>query len=199
MRITFFSQVNATDDRVHTALHWAAVSDNGKAVDLLFDAGIDHSTEAFPVCTALQIAACTGSPQVIKAILVQDPTQTLNQCLHFSFIVGGCSPKVVILLLEPKADIDEPYAVTSTFIAWSVLFKVKSLTHRFRPSLLSTLAYHNHGATPLMLLVWHVSSLDADTIDCGRYKIMRAPSGKLKMGKSGRPHKQRGLNKLFLA
>ena len=109
MRITFFSQVNATDDRVHIVLHWAAVSDNGKAVDLLFDAGIDHSIEAFPVCTALQIA-----------------TQTFNQCLHFSFIVGGYSSKVMILLLEPKADIDKPYAVISMIIAWSILFKVNT-------------------------------------------------------------------------
>lgn len=150
------AHVNATDDRVHSALHWAAVSNNGEAVPLLFAAGINHKIVSFPVCTALQIASATGSPHVIQEILAHVPGHSLEQCLHFSFAVGGGSARLVSLLLEAKANIDEQHAVPANSfnnIFYRTILTIGGIKHRFRTSRLSTLAYHHHGATPLMFSI----------------------------------------------
>jgi len=147
------ADVNNTDDRSQTALHWACAANNTEAIKALFQAGIDHRRTSFPIATAFQLACAEGCVQAIEELLSQTP-QSLKQSLHFTFMLGKGSGEVVSLLINARADVNEQLAIHVTeHFAWWTLIKYFSLKHRRTPSRLTSLAYHHHGATPLMFSI----------------------------------------------
>ena len=85
----------------------------------------------------------------------KSPGQILQHSLHFSLLLGEGSGQAVCMLLQSRADVNERcnFFKTKTY-GWWALLKSLSLAHSAGyTSKLRKLAYHHHGATPLMFSV----------------------------------------------
>ena len=102
--------LEAQDKFVGTALHWAALIDNGDAAQVLIAAGVDLNTHARgDGTTALHLAAQRGSVEVaavlIEAGAAMDARDTFgNTPLHYA--AGNDQVGVAALMLDAGADIN---------------------------------------------------------------------------------------------
>ena len=69
--------------------------------------------------------------------------------MHTALLFWGESD-IVSCLIDAAADINEQLRVPFKKTMWWGLLKMLSFRHHFSPSALTYLAYHHHGATPLM-------------------------------------------------
>ena len=144
--------VNATCGFGCTPLHWAAVSDNSGAVRILKEAGADPKVKKFLATHPLKVASSHDQREVFQELLAQYPNHSLQYCLHFSLLFYGDSD-MVSCLIEASADINEQLYISTSRPMWWTLVKVLSLRHTISPSALTHVAYHHHGATPLMFSI----------------------------------------------
>ncbi|CAE7264004.1 unnamed protein product [Symbiodinium natans] len=138
-----------------TALEWACCGNNVEGVRLLLDARADHTIQNIMGCTPFQAGCCMGSVDTMQAMLEHAPGQILQHSLHFSLLLGEGSGQAVCMLLQSRADVNERcnFFKTKTY-GWWALLKSLSLAHSAGyTSKLRKLAYHHHGATPLMFSV----------------------------------------------
>ena len=95
------ARANARDSIGATALHWAALSNNGEGVRLLCSAGGDGTLCCFPSMTALQVGCACASVEAMRVLMSQPTTANLRFCLHFSVIFpGGYAGTIGFLVAE---------------------------------------------------------------------------------------------------
>ena len=77
---------------------------------------------------------------------------SLRFCLHTAMIFFG-DADTVSCLLQAEADINEQLRIPVAQGAWWSLLKMLHFKHYLSPSVLTSLAYHHYGATPLMFSI----------------------------------------------
>eukprot|EP00439_Symbiodinium_sp_Y106_P047458 s4267_g6.t1 len=100
-------------------------------------------------------AACgAGSLEAMQELLTQAEYRIdLSRSFFASMSNRGGKAELVELLIRLRADMNTPFKQRLLSIH-GILFAVKSMQYRFgRHTILTRLAYHGHGATPLMLAV----------------------------------------------
>ena len=143
--------MHAIDDHYSSALHWACHSNNVEAVRILCAAGSDLKKRMFPGMDPLSIAVGSGAGDVVEELLRHKPKLNLQFQLHQALMWYNVSETILTTLLHAEADVNERLRMpTPTFR--TILFAL-SVQHRLSPSLLTSLAYHQHLATPLMLSI----------------------------------------------
>ncbi|CAE7365507.1 Kidins220 [Symbiodinium natans] len=135
------------------ALHWACLSDNVEAFRILRAAGSDVRAAMLPGLDSFGVACAGGSCHILQEFIAQEPRVSLRHCLHYALIVDGASKPALATLIEARADINEQLRLTQ--VPWRMVFAIYGLKHRVSPSGLTTLAYHHHGATPVMGILNH--------------------------------------------
>ena len=139
------------------AINHVAVSDNAEGIRLLRAAGSSPQDRDLMGGSALQGAAGCGSVAVVEELAVQGETDSLelSVALHYAALLRGGSAELVHRLIELRADVNFQLNMRRELKPLGrLLFGLKSLQHRRgRKSALSTVAYHLHGSTPLMVAV----------------------------------------------
>ena len=154
--LSFGAIVNNKDGFGGNALHHACFGDNPLAVRRLCLARADPSQGrgGIPGADPFLVACCCGSALALRELLNQVPNQSLRHGLHMALITnGGGSTDTISALLQAKADANERFKTNAQESALWLLFKIMGCRHRVSPSRLTSLAYHHHGATPLMFSV----------------------------------------------
>ncbi|CAE7543781.1 ANKS1A [Symbiodinium sp. CCMP2592] len=132
----------------------AANSDNAEGVRLLCSAGARPLARNILGPTSLRCAAGNGAAAALEELLVQGrpgPLE-LSRALFDATLFRGGSAELVRRLIGLRADIDFQMNVPRDCRALGrLLFAGKSLQYQLgRATVLTTLAYHLHGSTPLM-------------------------------------------------
>lgn len=143
---------NRRDSRKGTALYWANVSDNARGTRLLCEANADPSVQGLVPWNVLETAAGIGATEVVKELLTSSAFDESQFLLHTALMFEGGSPEMISTLIEARCDVNEAFFPTHQ--AFQMIFLIFSMKHRLLgPSILSTIAYHHRGATPLMLSI----------------------------------------------
>ncbi|CAJ1427819.1 unnamed protein product [Effrenium voratum] len=131
----------------------AAYRDNPEGVAMLCKARADPRAANSFGQTALQHAASVGSLGALQVLLGQADDLDLSGSILWAVMFHGGSARVVIRLLEARADINEQFT-PSLLSPLGILFRVKGWQHtKTNSTLLRTLGYHHFGATPLMVAI----------------------------------------------
>ena len=132
----------------------AATSDSAEGVSLLCTAGARPLARNMLGPTSLQCAAANGAAAALEELLVQDHPEPLDlsRALFDASTFRGGSAELVQRLIDLRADVDFQMNMPRDWKALGrLLFAAKSLQYQFgRTTVLTTLAYHFHGSTPLM-------------------------------------------------
>ena len=147
---------NKRDGRYGTPLFWANLSDNVAGTRILVDAGANVLSEGNPSTfmrvnppwNVLENACAIGAAGVI-AELMPHYKRKCYHALHNALIIKGGSPRVISLLIQHGADVNEQFVVKKTWLP-GILLAAK---YKVSPTALSKLFYHRLGATPLMLAI----------------------------------------------
>ena len=136
------------------AVQMAAMSDSSEGVRILCAAGARPLAKNNFGFTILQMAASHGSSAALEELLVQGPPDKLDlsRALWKTTLFRGGSAELVQRLIGLRADIDFQMNLPRDCKALGRLFLAgKSLRYQLgRATVLTTLAYHLHGSTPLM-------------------------------------------------
>ncbi|CAE7874840.1 Ankk1, partial [Symbiodinium sp. KB8] len=132
----------------------AANSDNAEGVRLLCAAGARPQARNILGPTSLRCAAGNGAAAALEELLLQGrpgPLE-LSRALFDATLFRGGSAELVQRLIGLRADIDFQMNLPRDCRPLGrLLFAGKSMQYQFgRTTVLTTLAYHFHGSTPLM-------------------------------------------------
>ena len=147
---------NKRDGRLVPPLFWANLSNNVAGTRILVDAGakvlLEGNPSTFmrvnPPWNVLENACAIGAAGVIEELMPQYRSKCYH-ALHNALMIKGGSPKVISLLIQHGADVNEQFAVKKTWLP-GILLAAK---YKVSPTALSELFYHRLGATPLMLAI----------------------------------------------
>ena len=143
---------NRRDSRKGTALYWANVSDNARGTRLLCEANADPCVQGLVPWNVLETAAGIGATGVVRELLTSTAFDESQFLLHTALMFEGGAPEMISTLIEARCDVNEAFFPTHQ--AFQVIFLIFSMKHwLLGPSILSTIAYHHRGATPLMLSI----------------------------------------------
>ncbi|CAE7216813.1 ANKRA2 [Symbiodinium sp. CCMP2592] len=143
--------VNATDHHNSIALHWACHSNNVESVRILCAAGSDRRIKMMPGIDCFTTAVGSGAEDVVEELLTHLPKFNLQYRLHHALIFYSVSTSIITTLLRADADVNERLRIETP--TWRLMYGALSIQHRVSPSMLTSLAYHHHLSTPLMLSV----------------------------------------------
>jgi len=147
------AKVNARCSYWGTALSSAAGGDNPSAVSLLLEARANPHLRGVPSVTPFRTTCVLGSARAMKEMLrINMPGISLRFSLHTALAFFGDS-STISCLIEASADVNEQLHVPVARMEWWGLLKMLHAAHYVRPSTLTTLAYHHHGATPLIFAI----------------------------------------------
>jgi len=149
--LSYRADVNAQCGHGGTALAWTAVSDNSSAVSILCNASANPGIKVFPQTKPFRLACAYGSTATMKEMM-QHFSVSLRFCLHTAMIFFG-DADTVSCLLQAEADINEQLRIPVAQGAWWSMLKMLHFKHYLSPSVLTSLAYHHYGATPLMFSI----------------------------------------------
>ena len=138
---------------VQPAMAVAAIGDNVEGLRLLCAAGGNPSGRNLFGLTPLEAAANLGARAALEALIqMAQPTPSeLSKVLWSAMSQKGGSAELVQRLVKLRADVDFQYDLRGLSRIGRLFIVGKSLQHRFgRGTLLSALAYHEPGQTPLM-------------------------------------------------
>lgn len=133
---------------------WAAQSDNPEAIRLLQAARCDLRAKSVFGFGALETAVAYGAFKALDELVRHAPASRLelSRALHAGMAFRGGSAEMVLRLLHLRADMNFQFQRHRDHGCLARLYMCgKSLQHSLgRSSMLTTLAYHQHGMTPLM-------------------------------------------------
>ena len=136
-----------------TALTWCCTSDNAPGVRLLLEWKADPLLKSFPGVSSFKTACCFGSTEVVKELLTTIRHQvSLRFSLHCALAFNGESD-VIACLIEASADVNEQLHIPLSRTAMWLQLKALRTMHYVSPSVLTLLAYHHYGATPLTFCI----------------------------------------------
>ena len=132
----------------------AASSDSREGIRLLCAAGARPLARNLLGVSTLQCAAGLASTSALEELLVQGRPDSLDlsRALFDATWFRGGSAELVQQLIELGADVDFQVNLARDYtLLGRLLFAVKSLRYQIgRKTVLTTLAYHLQGSTPLM-------------------------------------------------
>ena len=104
--------------------------------------------------TAFDAACGAGSLEAMEELLTQTGNKLdISRGLFCCMSNRGGKAEVLDRLVSLNADINSPFRQRLMSLH-GILFAAKAMQHRFgKATILTRLAYHGHGATPLMLAV----------------------------------------------
>ena len=136
------------------AMHHAGTADNVEAIQLLYEAGVSPQVRNSFGYSATALSATSGAQQAVQEMLRLAPPgqREASMVLFASMSQRGGTALLVYHLVTLKADIDFQFDVRRDIsLLCRLLNESKALQHRVgKQTLLSTVAYHQHGMTPLM-------------------------------------------------
>ena len=131
----------------------AAIGDNVEGIRLLCASRGNPTSRNLFGLTPLEAAANLGAVDALEELIQQAQPNgpELSRILWSAMSQRGGSAELVECLISLKADVDSQYDLKSLSRVGRVFIAAKSLQHRFgRGTLLTALAYHEPGQTPLM-------------------------------------------------
>ena len=138
---------------VAPAVFVAANTDNAEGVRLLCAAGARPlACNMFGVSSLRNAAACAATAALEELVRQGRPSSLdLSRALFDAVAMRGGSAELVNRLIALRADIDFQLTPRGFSTLGRLLFAGKSLQYQIgRRTVLTTLAYHMHGSTPLM-------------------------------------------------
>ncbi|CAE7728728.1 kidins220b [Symbiodinium sp. CCMP2456] len=132
----------------------AAMANNPKGIRILCEAGCKPDMKDILGFSAFDAACGAGSLEAMQELLTQAEYRIdLSRSFFASMSNRGGKAELVELLITLRADMNTPFKQRLLSIH-GILFAVKSLQYRLgRHTILTRLAHHGHGATPLMFAV----------------------------------------------
>ncbi|CAE7444088.1 B'ETA [Symbiodinium sp. KB8] len=132
----------------------AAMANNPTGIRILCEAGCKPDMKDILGFSAFDAACGAGSLEAMQELLTQAEYRIdLARSFFASMSNRGGKAELVELLITLRADMNTPFKQRLLSIH-GILFAVKSLQYRLgRHTILTRLAYHGHGATPLMFAV----------------------------------------------
>ena len=199
------------------AMH-AAIADNAEGIRLLCAAGARPLSLNIFSFNALQNAAGYAATAALEELVMQGRPGSLDlsRALFGAATVRGGSAELVNRLIALRADIDFQLNLPRDYSTLGrLLFAGKSLQYKFgRKTVLTTLAYHVHGSTPLMQAIRSAQFEAAaaliaagarlDLCNCRRWTAADFARGQsiprfLQLGLDGDPSECRRVSSLALA
>ncbi|CAE7360324.1 ASB3 [Symbiodinium natans] len=137
-----------------TAMQHACMSDNAEGIRFLSKNDRKSLGRNLFGATALEVAGSYGAWEAMEELLrqVRFGRLEISGALHAAMILHGGSARMVERLVSLRADVNFQYHPHRNLSRLGrVIFGGKSLQHRFgRATVLSEVAYHSYGCTPLM-------------------------------------------------
>eukprot|EP00439_Symbiodinium_sp_Y106_P058446 s2342_g8.t1 len=135
-------------------MHIAAMSDNVEDIRLLCRAGGNPLAQSLIGANSFEAAASSGSTAALEELLLQGRPGLLDLSRALWSATGsrGGSAELVQRLIGLRADINFQFNLQRDFRRLGrLLLGAKALQYRLgRTTVLTTVAYHVHGSTPLM-------------------------------------------------
>ncbi|CAJ1377918.1 unnamed protein product [Effrenium voratum] len=147
--LRFGADPNKQDPGGSTPLFYVSNSDNAEGAKILIEAGADPTLTSIFDTNAFDQACTMGATKVLKDVLKLPPhAASQREAIGFATSVGHGSPETISVLLQMGCDKDGVVQKRNTLS--KLVFTAFELKHRVAPTSMTTLAYHETNATPLM-------------------------------------------------
>lgn len=152
------ASVNSCDVLGFNALTAVAMSDNADGARILCEANMDPTARAGPH-HHFTMAASFNSISVMEELCRQSPLDlsctsdwSLKTCL-FHALAAYAGKETILRVIQARADVNQQYNIPMKEPLIWMVYRFKRLQHFISPSAFTRLAYHQHGATPIMFAV----------------------------------------------